>query len=188
MTSRPASEPAWAHEVVHLVDPDPQWPRLAAVYAEEARSLFKDWLNGPVVHIGSTAIPGLIAKPVIDLQAFVADPQAAIDAEREAMAAASWFFVSRELDQRSWRWFLVRTDVTGRHRRVHLHLMQPGESRWHDQVLFRDWLRQSPKLVGEYAAIKTAAAREHVHDREAYTQAKAAFVRRVLDQVAEPGA
>jgi GrpB-like predicted nucleotidyltransferase (UPF0157 family) len=58
--------------------------------------------------------------------------------------------------------------------------MQPGERRWHEQLLFRDRLRIEPALADEYAALKTRAAAEHPDDREAYTQAKAEFIRRVL--------
>lgn len=178
----PTSPPAWAYEQVHLVEHDPSWAQLAQSYAGEARSLLEGWLSGPVVHVGSTAIPGLAAKPIIDLQATATDPQAAVDAEHDAMAAASWFFVPRELDQRDWRWFVVRAGTSGRHRRAHLHLMRTDEPRWHDQIFFRDRLRESPTLALEYAELKAAAAAEHAHDREAYTEAKAEFVRRVLDQ------
>lgn len=172
--------PPWATEEVHVVAPDPDWVRIAVVFAGEVRELLGDWVAGPIVHVGSTAIPDLPAKPVIDLQAAVPDPSAAIATKREAMAAASWFFVPRELDQRPWRWFVVRADPAGQHRLAHLHLMQPGEPRWDQQLAFRDRLRAAPALIDEYARIKAAAAAQHPHDREAYTVAKAAFVQHVL--------
>jgi GrpB-like predicted nucleotidyltransferase (UPF0157 family) len=71
-------------------------------------------------------------------------------------------------------------DDTRRHRQAHLHLMKPGELRWHDQLSFRARLRTEPALLDEYAALKTRAAAEHPDDREAYSQAKAKFIRRVF--------
>ena len=177
-----AAAPVWATENVHIVDYDPAWAERAAVFTGEIRALLEGWLTGPVAHVGSTAIPFLSAKPIIDLQATAPNPAEVIATMHEAMAAASWFFVPRELDQRPWRWFVVRADHTGRHRLAHLHLMQPGEPRWDRQLLFRDRLRADPGLRQEYARVKATAARQNSHDREAYTNAKATFVRRVLHQ------
>jgi GrpB-like predicted nucleotidyltransferase (UPF0157 family) len=175
----PAEMPAWAVEQVRVLDYDPKWPEHAEVFAGELRRLLADWLTGPVVHVGSTAIPRLRAKPIIDLQATAQDPAAAISSTRDALAAASWFFVPRELDQRPWRWFVVRADSAGRHRLAHLHLMRPDEPRWRQQIAFRDRLRVDPALRDEYADLKAAAAQTFAQDREAYTAAKSAFVQRV---------
>lgn len=88
----------------------------------------------------------------------------------------------RELDQRAWRGFVVRADTAAQHRLAHLHLMLPDEPRGYEQLAFRDALRASPALAKEYARLKARAAGEHRHDREAYTNAKQAFVRRVLER------
>lgn len=176
----PAATPAWATADIHIVDPDPDWTRLAEAFVGEVHDLLADWLTGPIVHVGSTAIPRLPAKPIIDLQAVAPDPAAAIASHHEAMAAASWFFVPRELDQRPWRWFVVRADAAGQRRLAHLHLMPPGEPRWDQQLAFRDRLRGGQALIDEYARLKATAAEQHPHDREAYTKAKSAFVHRVL--------
>jgi GrpB-like predicted nucleotidyltransferase (UPF0157 family) len=172
--------PAWATETVRLVDPQPAWASLAEHFIGEVHHLLGNWLSSEVLYVGSTAIPRLPAKPVIDLQALSEDPDTAIANAHDALGAQSWFFIPRSLDQRPWRWFIVRTDTTRRHRLAHLHLMQPGQRRWHEQLLCRDRLRTEPALVDKYAALKTRAAAEHPHDREAYTQAKAQFIRRVL--------
>jgi GrpB-like predicted nucleotidyltransferase (UPF0157 family) len=177
----PAETPAWAVEEVRIHDYDPGWPARAEVSAGELRRLLADRLTGPVVHVGSTAVPHIRAKPVIDLQATALDPAATIGDTRDALAAASWFFVPRELDRQPWRWFVVRADSAGRHRLAHLHLMRPDEPRWGQQIAFRDRLRDDATLRDEYADLKAAAARRFGRDREAYTAAKRAFVRRVLD-------
>lgn len=173
--------PEWATEEVHVVAADPAWPEYADHFAREVRSLLDQWLSGPVLHVGSTAVPGLAAKPIIDLQATAIDPAAVIAARHHTLAAGGWFFVPRELDQRPWRWFVVRVDGSGRYRLAHLHLMAPGEPRWDQQLAFRDALRADPALAAEYARLKAAAARDHARDREAYTSAKQVFIRRVLE-------
>jgi GrpB-like predicted nucleotidyltransferase (UPF0157 family) len=92
-------------------------------------------LSNEAFHIGSTAIPGLPAKPVIDLQALSQDPDTTIANAHGELTARSWFYVPRYLDQRPWRWFTVHADAARRHRLAHLHLVQPGQRRWHEQLL-----------------------------------------------------
>ncbi len=171
---------AWATEPVRVVDHDPAWAGRATLFAEEVGDLFARWLISDVLHVGSTAVPGLRAKPIIDLQAVSEDPAAALTAVGDAAAAAGWMFVPRELDQRAWRWLLVGIDAAARSRLAHLHLMPPGQERWRDQLLFRDRLRSSAGLRAEYAEIKAQAAADHSDDREAYGRAKKDFVLRVV--------
>lgn len=67
--NEPDAPPAWAFEPVHVVAPDPNWPAAAERHIAEVHDLLGDWLTSSAVHVGSTAIPGLTAKPIIDLQA-----------------------------------------------------------------------------------------------------------------------
>jgi len=69
--------PAWATEEVHLAPYDGMWPRSARAFKGEIDGALGPWLLRPVEHVGSTAVPGLLAKPVIDLMGMVADPAAA---------------------------------------------------------------------------------------------------------------
>ncbi|WP_285649534.1 GrpB family protein [Actinomycetospora sp. NBRC 106375] len=172
--------PAWATEAPRLVAHDSAWAARAREYAAEVADLFGDRLATGVEHVGSTAVPGLRAKPIIDLQAVAHDPAAAVGEARDAAATAGWMLVPRELDRRPWRWFLVRVDDAARTRLAHLHLTAPGQDRWAEQLAFRDCLRADPGLRAEYAAVKDRAIADHPADREAYGDTKAAFVRRVL--------
>lgn len=175
-----ADLPAWATEAVHLADHDPAWAGWAQRYAAEVRALFAGRLVTDVVHVGSTSIPDLRAKPVIDLQAVSPDPAAALADVGDAAGARGWMLVPRELDRNPWRWLLVRVDDAARTRLAHLHLMPPGQDRWSAQLRFRDRLRESPSLRGRYAAVKERAAVEHADDREAYTRAKRDVVLGIL--------
>ncbi|MCD2195879.1 GrpB family protein [Actinomycetospora endophytica] len=162
------------------MDHDPMWAGLATRFAGEVDELFAGWLTSDVVHVGSTSVPGLRAKPIIDLQAVAPDPAAALAAVDEKAAGVGWMFVPRELDQRAWRWLFVRVSPDASSRLAHLHLMPSGQDRWCDQLLFRDRLRSSRRLRAEYSQVKQLAAAEHPDDREAYGRAKKDFVLRVV--------
>lgn len=120
--------PMWATETIRIVDPQPAWADLAEGFRGEVQDLLGQWLTSDVRHVGSTAIPGLPAKPVIDLQALSATPATAITTVHDALAAKSWFVVPRQLDQRPWRWFLVRTDPTAQHRLAHYTSCSPASA------------------------------------------------------------
>lgn len=172
--------PAWATERVEVVPYDPSWPHRAARHVARLHHLLDRWLVRPVEHVGSTAVPGLAAKPILDLQAAVADLAAA--AIVETLHADGWVPVPPELDRRPWRRLYVLPQ--GDRRAAHLHLTTDDSPRWHEQLAFRDALRADPSLVAEYARLKADLAGRHPDDREAYTEGKASFVRRVLDAAA----
>jgi len=130
---------------------DPQWQRLGERLREELNVALSRWLAAPIQHVGSTAVPGLPAKPVLDLQAAVSDLGCA-PAVAEALAGNGWHLVPPELDARPWRRFLVQ--AVGDVRVAHLHLMAVGSERWVEQLAFRDALRAEPVLRQRYAAFK----------------------------------
>ena len=171
--------PAWATEPVTVLPADAGWAVAGAAEVAELRALLAPWRVSDVKHVGSTSVPGLAAKPVLDVMAGLPEldraPQIAA-----ALAPYDWHYVPPELDGRDHRRFFVR--VRDGHRYAHLHLLDPAGQRWRDQLAFRDALRAEPALVAEYAALKRALAAQLADDREAYSEAKTAFVRRVLGQ------
>jgi GrpB-like predicted nucleotidyltransferase (UPF0157 family) len=176
----PEEPPAWAFEAVHLSAYDPGWPARAVAYADELRPDLDPWLVSPIEHVGSTSVPGLAAKPVIDLMALARDLDAAVAAVAPALAERGWRYVPPDLDGRPFRRFLAKVTRDERHRLAHLHLMAPGAARWDQQLRFRDALRARPALRDEYAAVKFRLARAHPDDRERYTDEKAEFVVKAL--------
>jgi GrpB-like predicted nucleotidyltransferase (UPF0157 family) len=159
---------------VELVAYDPGWP---AGFAQE-RALLEQalgpWLAGPIEHIGSTAIPGMAAKPVIDIMA----PVTGLDAARPAIAAAAAIgYVHFPYRADVMHWFCKPSAAQRTH---HLHLIPHGSRLWHERLAFRDRLRGDGALAAEYRALKAALAQRHRTDREAYTDAKGPFVGRVL--------
>jgi GrpB-like predicted nucleotidyltransferase (UPF0157 family) len=179
--------PAWAVERVHLSGYDSRWPGRAAEYANELRPVLAPWLRGAIEHVGSTAVPGLVAKPVIDLMAQVTDIDVVVNQVAGALGELDWRYVPPELDGRPWRRFLVKVSPDGQHRLAHLHLMGPGARRWDQQLRFRDALRADPVLRDRYAEVKSRLAGAHADDRERYSDEKTSFVTGTLRDLDAPG-
>ena len=132
------------------------------------------WLVAEIEHIGSTAVPGLCAKPVIDIMAPVQD----LSGSRAAVAAAqSAGYCHFPYKPDAMHWFCKPSPAVRTH---HLHLVPWRSALWIERVAFRDMLRTHPALAKEYEALKTALASLYFHDREAYTEGKSAFVASVL--------
>jgi GrpB-like predicted nucleotidyltransferase (UPF0157 family) len=153
---------------------DPEWP---ARYQAEKRALapvLAPWLVGPIEHIGSTAVPGLAAKPVIDIMAAVHD----LPSSKPAIAALvslSYCYFDYKADVM--HWFCKPSDFERTH---HLHLVPFESSLWRDRLAFRDTLRSDAGIRLEYLELKLRLAMEFRDDREGYTEAKTDFIRSVL--------
>jgi len=168
-------------EPVILSDYDPAWPALFEAEAARLRALLADLPIGRIEHIGSTSVPGLAGKPIVDLMVEVSDYALVRERIAPILSDAGYAFFWRPVSpgdaEIDYAWF-IRRDAEGR-RTHHVH-MAPAASRYWDRVTFRDRLRADPALAAEYAAVKTAALEECEGDRAAYSRAKGDFIRRVL--------
>ena len=178
--------PPWAYEKPEVHPHDPRLIVQAEVERARLAVLLEPWLEGDVEHVGSTSVPGLAAKPVIDLMAQVRDPDAMVRAARDDLWADGWQYVPPELDQRRWRRFFVKPDPTGLHRYAHLHLIEAGQPRWDQQLEFRDALRADDELAPALRRPQAPPGGRAPADREAYTEAKGEFVRAALGGAAGP--
>jgi GrpB-like predicted nucleotidyltransferase (UPF0157 family) len=167
-------------EEVRLEPHDARW---AGQFASERDRLLK-LLPGhftAIEHIGSTAVPRLAAKPIIDLIAGVGsigEADALLDSLCSNGYVTSGDF-NATLSDRRW---LMR-HAAGR-RTHHLHLVVFGSDIWLRWLRFRDLLRASPEIAADYGNLKRELAVQHHHDREAYTRAKSAFIDVVLGKLA----
>ncbi|MEO2255587.1 GrpB family protein [Paenibacillus amylolyticus] len=176
---QPENWPAWATEAVEIAPANPNWDAQAQEEIGQLKHLLQQFNIHQFEHIGSTSIPGLPAKPIIDLMAEVQSWDD-MDLIADQLNPLGWNYVPPELDGREYRRFWVR--VKDGKRAVHLHLMRPGEERWDRQIRFRDVLRKRPDLVEAYAVLKAKLADENKEDRESYTAAKTQFILQVLDE------
>ena len=169
--------PVWAFERIQIEKPDPDWKDKGIREREELHNVLSAFNVKQVEHIGSTAIPNLPAKPIIDLMASVPSLEL-ISQIVESLALHHWHYVPPKLDKKPWRRFFVK--VKNDKRVAHLQLMQEGEERWGKLLTFRDKLRTDAHLANEYAVMKSQLAREFNDDRERYTEAKTEFINKVL--------
>lgn len=167
---------------IELAPPDPDWPRRYEEEAVRLRAIIPADLLIDLEHIGSTAVPGLVAKPIIDIQAMVTDLEAAKARLIEPLEAAGYAFWAENPDTD--RLFFVKGLPPSAPRRTHhLHIMEAGPGALR-HIAFRDYLRDHPGEAERYADLKQDLARRHRTDREAYTAAKGAFIEDVLDRAA----
>jgi len=162
-------------EPVIIVDYDPEWPN---VYAEERQQILDAVgdIVAAIEHVGSTSVPGLGAKPIIDIMVGV---HSLADAEKciEPLSLIGYeyrpeleaFIPERRCFQRG---------PADAHR--HLHMVEIASDFWKRHLLFRDFLRAHPDVAAEYERLKRALAAQFGRDREGYTDAKTSFIEAVV--------
>ena len=167
-------------EPVVIVDHDARWFEAFDEAAAELRDALRRWVV-EIEHIGSTAVVGLAAKPVIDIQVGVVS----LDVSHQIVAAVEalgYVYVpdfERELPNRR---YFRRTSPIGVTTH-HVHLVERTDHEWWDRhIRFRDWLRAHPDDRDRYAALKRSLATEHLDDRDGYTEAKSAFIASVVER------
>jgi GrpB-like predicted nucleotidyltransferase (UPF0157 family) len=159
---------------IHLVPYDASWPSLFEREREILKRSLAPWLAGPIEHIGSTAVPHLAAKPVIDIMV----PVKSLATSRPAIPLLSKVdYVYFPYNAEKEHWFCKPSPALRTH---HLHLVPFGSQSWVESLAFRDYLRRNSSTAAEYAALKLKLAEKYEFDREGYTQAKGPFVQRIL--------
>lgn len=162
-----------------VVPYDPAWP--LSFDAEKSRIL--DVIQPYVVcveHIGSTAVAGLAAKPVIDILIGV---RSLADAPffLPPLTSLGYDYIQKHEEVFPERRYLHRL-VDGQHTH-HLHMVEPDSNFFKVQVAFRDYLRVHPQARDDYADLKFTLARQYRDDREGYTNAKSDFISSILSLV-----
>jgi GrpB-like predicted nucleotidyltransferase (UPF0157 family) len=166
-----------AGDPVFIVPYDESWPERFQQLAQQLRNAL-----GPVAlridHIGSTSIPGLAAKPVIDIQISAADFEP-LDAFRLPLESLGYIFRANN-PERTKRYFREAPA----HPRVHIHVRRSGSFSEQFALLFRDYVRTHPDVAAQYAELKIGLAQRYqlVEERELYTEAKAPFIWKVIAQ------
>ena len=169
-----------ADAAVHIASYDPTWPALFEAERTALATVLADFVVGAIEHVGSTAVVGLSAKPVIDIMVGVASLEASAPA-KSLLARQGYHYADYKTDVM--HWFCKPSPEVRTH---HLHLVPYGSALWHERLAFRDRLRADALLAAEYDALKRELAAKHRDDREAYTLAKWPFIARCLGLVTAP--
>jgi GrpB-like predicted nucleotidyltransferase (UPF0157 family) len=161
-------------ERIVIVPYRPSWPREFERESARVRQALGE-LAVAAEHVGSTAIPGMASKPIIDVMIGVRSLTLA-RAKVGAVEALGYAYVPEFEAQIPERLFFQR----GNPRTHHLHVVEPGSAFWERQLVFRDYLRGHADTAKAYQELKEALAVAFADDREGYTKGKTVFVEAVL--------
>jgi GrpB-like predicted nucleotidyltransferase (UPF0157 family) len=161
---------------ITLADPSAAWPD----QFEDIRSRLTVALGGSprIEHIGSTSIPGIAAKAIIDILVSVAD----LSDEASYVAAIESVGVTLRMREPDLGHVYFRNTTP---RTMHIHVCQTGSKWERDHLLFRDYLRTHPEKARRYEELKLAAAERYRDDRIAYTEAKGPLIETILADAME---
>ena len=174
------------HEDVGIVPYDSRWPELFQREAEHLRSCLPAGLIRRIEHFGSTAVPGLAAKPIVDMLVQVTSLRAARTEIAPILQAQGYDYFWRPSfgdDIPPWYAFFIRRNHRGI-RTHHLHMVtgrRTFQAHW-ERLLFRDHLRAHPETARAYERLKRDLATTHPNDRVAYTNGKTVFIQRITAQ------
>jgi GrpB-like predicted nucleotidyltransferase (UPF0157 family) len=157
---------------VVIVDSDPQWPRLFSIVEGRIREALGDAARD-VIHVGSTSVPGLGAKPIIDVNLLVDDPRDE-QSYLPALERAGFAFRLRQPE-----WFEHRL-LRGAQPRTNLHVFPVGCSESERMVRFRDWLRTNPDDRALYERTKRDLASKAWRTTQDYADAKTDVVQEIM--------
>ncbi len=163
---------------VEVVAYSAEWPRL---FAAERDALARTFPPGTftIEHIGSTAVPGLGAKPIVDI--LIGAPALPdIEARIDAMEAHGYQYMPEHEAVLPHRRFFAKP--ARRPRQFHVHAVRTDSRFRAEHLAFRDALRADATLAADYLALKRELAARYGSDREGYTDAKGAFIRAVVQR------
>ena len=160
---------------------NPSWPEAFLAERDLLTSVIERWLAGRIEHVGSTAVPGLPAKPVIDIMAPVSDLESSRPALSE-LQAIGYCYAPYKTEVMHWL-----CKPSPELRTHHLHLVPLNSRLWIERLAFRDLLIADPSVAKDYAALKQRLAAAYRHDRERYTDEKGPFIEAALRGVIGAG-
>lgn len=158
---------------------DSNWPAVASVEIEKLRAILPKEKIIDIQHVGSTAIPGLSSKPIVDIQiaAHSLDEMKVIAIPALQKLGYEFWYENPDPNR---MFFAKGMPPYGEKRTHHIHIVEPTSKEWSGKINFRDYLIAHPEIAKEYQELKIRLAQQYIHDREKYTEAKGEFVNKVL--------
>ena len=173
---------------VAIVPYEPSWPALFRREEQHLMSCLPNELIRRIEHFGSTAVPGLAAKPIVDILVEVTDLEATKARIAPILEAQGYDYFWRPTfgddTPPFYAWFIKRDPRTGA-RTHHIHMVDAGFTEHWDRLLFRDYLIDHPEVAKEYEDLKIRLATVSAHDRLAYARGKKEFIDRVTQRAKE---
>ena len=175
---RPEESAITHHAAIELQSYSPAWRERFGAEHNVLTAIF----SAPgffIEHIGSTSVPGLAAKPIIDIL-LGAPALAQIEARIPAIQAIGYQKLQEYEAVLPQRRYFVKPTVTTRE--FHVHAVESESAFWSEHLLFRDTLRSEPDVAARYAALKHELAASYGDDRDGHADAKAPFIRSVIER------
>lgn len=164
---------------ISVVDYDPDWPRIFESLRAAIWEVVAD-IAISIEHIGSTAVPGLAAKPVIDIDVVVPQSEISVGIERLSSLGYAYRGGLGVPQREAFR----RPPGSPPH---HLYLCPPSSPALANHLAIRDYLRANPEEAHAYGELKKRLALEFAHDRDGYVEAKTGFLVAILRRVGFSG-
>lgn len=172
-------------EEVAIVPYDPAWPELFRQEKDHLLSCLPNDLLRRIEHFGSTAVPGLAAKPIVDMLVEVTDLEATKLRILPVLESQGYDYFWRATHGDDgppfYAWFIKREPLTGA-RTHHIHMVERDFTKHWDRLLFRDYLIEHPEVARDYEALKIRLASALPRDRVAYTRGKREFIEQVTER------
>ncbi len=168
---------------IEIVKNDPKWPELAKSEIEKICSLFPKNFILDIQHVGSTAVPDMSAKPIIDIQIAVTSLECARIIAVPLLQKLQYVFWADNPDKER-LFFAKGMPPYGAARTHHVHIVEPASPHWTGKIAFRDYLIHHPETAKAYEQLKFDLAKRYQFDREKYTDEKAEFIKSILEKSA----
>lgn len=174
----------YKNDAIELSDYNKEWPRIAEQEIKKLYDILPKQHVIDIQHVGSTAIPGMSAKPVIDIQIAVDSLSAMKPIAIKALKEIGYEYWDKNPDPE--RLFFAKGMPPFGEKRTHnVHIVEPSSRHWQEKILLRDYLRTHPEASVEYESLKKHLAQKYLYDREQYTSAKTEFIHEILHQASE---
>lgn len=165
------------------IELEPYSPSWLEKFQKEATKIREAIGEGNIIsieHIGSTAIPGISAKPIIDIAIGVQSLETAKNflPVLEKMGYSFW-----DKNPKKDRMFFVKGLPPNGPRTFHVHIMEASGDELPKRILFREYMRTHPEEADKYEALKKELSEKYKQDREAYTEAKSDFISNVIKRI-----
>jgi GrpB-like predicted nucleotidyltransferase (UPF0157 family)/predicted acetyltransferase len=166
-------------DLIELAPYDTRWPTMAALEIKKLCEIFSSNQIVDIQHVGSTAIPGMRSKPIIDIQIAVTSLEAIKSIAIDLLKKLGYEYWDENPDPT--RLFFVKgMPPFGEKRTHHVHIVELKSKHWQGKIYFRDYLISHPETAREYEQLKMKLAKEYQYDREQYTEEKSDFINFVL--------
>ena len=160
------------------------WPQMAEQEIKKLYGILPKQHIIDIQHVGSTAIPGMSAKPVIDIQIAVDSLSAIKPIAIKALKEIGYEYWDKNPDPER-LFFAKGMPPFGEKRTHHVHIVELSSRHWQEKILFRDYLRTHSEARVEYELLKKHLAQKYLYDREQYTSAKTEFIHEILHQACD---